>query len=116
MGVKPLKSQHIAVIGGGLGGLCAALCFARRGASVEVREQAAAFTEVGAGIQVASNGLRVLRALGLDPSSAFQAAGTTLHDHWGRRVAVLPNGPRREVRLFHRAELLRLLEDGCRAA
>ncbi|MEM1234822.1 MAG: FAD-dependent monooxygenase, partial [Pseudomonadota bacterium] len=47
---------------------------------------------------------------------AFQAAGTTLHDHWGRRVAVLPNGPRREVRLFHRAELLRLLEDGCRAA
>ncbi|MEM6276720.1 MAG: FAD-dependent monooxygenase [Pseudomonadota bacterium] len=116
MAGKPLTSQRIAVIGGGLGGLCAALCCARHGATVEVFEKAPAFGEVGAGIQVASNGLRVLRYLGLDTSAAFQAAGTTLHDHWGRRVAVLPNGHGREVRLFHRAELLKLLEDGCRTA
>ena len=116
MAVQPLKDQNIAVIGGGLGGLCAALCFARRGASVTVYEQAPSFEEVGAGIQVASNGLRVLRALGLDPSSAFQGEGTTLHDHLGRRVAVLPNSSSREVRLFHRPELLGLLEAGCQDA
>ena len=81
-----------------------------------VYEQAPSFEEVGAGIQVASNGLRVLRTLGLDPSTAFEGEGTTLHDHIGRRVAVLPNSSGREVRLFHRAELLSLLETGCRSA
>ena len=116
MASKPLNDQNIAVIGGGLGGLCAALCFARRGAAVTVYEQASAFEEVGAGIQVASNGLRVLRALGLNPGNAFEGEGTTLHDHLGRRVAVLPNSAGREVRLFHRAELLDLLHEGCRAA
>ena len=98
MASKPLKDQNIVVIGGGLGGLCAALCFARRGAAVTVYEQAPAFEEVGAGIQVASNGLRVLRALGLEPNDAFEGEGTTLHDHLGRRVAVLGTG--RSLSLF----------------
>ncbi|MEM6897187.1 MAG: FAD-dependent monooxygenase [Pseudomonadota bacterium] len=108
--------QRIAVIGGGLGGLCAALCFAQRGAEVEVFEAAPAFTEVGAGIQVSPNGLKVLRALGLDPSDGVLSRGLTLNDHAGRRVAILPNGDNRELRLFHRADLLALLEAACRAA
>lgn len=116
MSRSSLEDQHIAVIGGGLGGLCAALCFRRLGAEVVVFEAAANFGEVGAGIQLSSNGLRVLRALGLDPGSELLSKGLTLNDHFGRRVAILPNGPRREVRLFHRADLMALLEHGVRQA
>jgi phytoene dehydrogenase-like protein len=40
----------VAIIGGGLGGLAAALSLLRVGMEVEVYEQAAAFGEIGAGI------------------------------------------------------------------
>ncbi|MEL6912974.1 MAG: FAD-dependent monooxygenase [Pseudomonadota bacterium] len=116
MSARAVQKERVAVIGGGLGGLAAALAFRRMGAEVHVHERAPEFGEVGAGIQVASNGLRVLRALGVDPGDAFLGQGTTLHDHRGTRVAILPNGPGREVRLFHRADLLKLLEEACRAA
>ncbi|MEO0677279.1 MAG: FAD-dependent monooxygenase, partial [Pseudomonadota bacterium] len=111
---RPL--ERIAVIGGGLGGLSAALAFRARGAAVTVYEQAPEFAEVGAGIQVSSNGLRVLRALGISADDAFNSRGTTLHDHVGKRVAIVPNEASREVRLFHRADLLALLERACREA
>lgn len=99
-----------------MGGLCAALAFRKLGATVTVYEAADAFTEVGAGIQVSSNGLRVLRALGVEVVGAYRSKGMVLHDHLGRRVAILPNNETREVRLFHRAELLALLEAACREA
>ncbi|MEO0485032.1 MAG: FAD-dependent monooxygenase [Pseudomonadota bacterium] len=111
-----LTGQKIAVVGGGLGGLCAALCMRARGADVTVYEASRGFGEVGAGIQVSANGLRVLRALGLDPSGAVRSQGLTLNNSRGGRVAILPNTAKREVRLFHRADLLALLADGCRAA
>jgi len=109
-----LQEQRIAIVGGGLGGLCAALCFRARGAEVCVYEAAAAFGEVGAGIQVSPNGLRILRALGLDPNGAVRSRGLALHDDQGRQVAILPNSDAREIRLFHRADLLALLEGGAR--
>ena len=77
------RLERIAVIGGGLGGLSAALAFRAQGAAVTVYEQAPEFAEVGAGIQVSSNGLRVLRALGISADAAFTSRGTTLHDHVG---------------------------------
>jgi len=52
------------VAGGGIGGLAAALGLAGRGEPVRLFEQAAAFEEVGAGIQMSPNGVRALRALG----------------------------------------------------
>uniref|UniRef100_A0AAN0M7R2 FAD-dependent monooxygenase n=1 Tax=Yoonia rhodophyticola TaxID=3137370 RepID=A0AAN0M7R2_9RHOB len=73
--------RKIAVIGGGLGGLTAALAFARQGAEVSVYEQAAALTEVGAGIQITPNGARALDALGL--ADALSAKGL-------RAQAVMP--------------------------
>lgn len=54
------------VVGAGIGGLAAAVAFARRGVAVTVLEQADAIREVGAGLQVSPNGLAVLRALGLE--------------------------------------------------
>ena len=56
----------IAVIGGGIGGLTAALALLKRGLDVDIYEQAPELKEVGAGIQISSNGTRVLFALGLE--------------------------------------------------
>ena len=61
-----LLGMKIGVLGGGIGGLTAALALAQRGAQVTVLEQADAISEVGAGIQVSPTGFCVLKALGLD--------------------------------------------------
>jgi salicylate hydroxylase len=53
------------VVGGGLGGMAAAVALAQAGIDVEVHEQAQRLTEVGAGVSLAPNGLRVLERLGL---------------------------------------------------
>lgn len=55
----------IGVIGGGIGGLAAALSLLRAGFDVHVYERAAVLREVGAGIQVSPNASRVLHRLGL---------------------------------------------------
>ena len=53
------------VVGGGLGGMAAAVALAQAGIDVQVHEQAQRLTEVGAGVSLAPNGLRVLERLGL---------------------------------------------------
>jgi salicylate hydroxylase len=58
-------SRNVVIIGAGIGGLAAALALLKRGLDVEVHEQAPELKEVGAGIQIGSNGTRVLYALGL---------------------------------------------------
>jgi salicylate hydroxylase len=45
-------SQKIVIVGGGIGGLAAALSLLKRGLDVEVYEQAPELKEVGAGIQI----------------------------------------------------------------
>ncbi|MBU6316116.1 MAG: FAD-dependent monooxygenase [Acidobacteria bacterium] len=57
--------MRVAVVGGGIGGLTAALSLARSGHEVSVFERASRFGEVGAGIQISPNGRRVLHDLGL---------------------------------------------------
>jgi salicylate hydroxylase len=59
------KSRHVVVVGAGIGGLTAALALLKRGIDVQVYEQSNQLKEVGAGIQISSNGTRVLFALGL---------------------------------------------------
>ena len=56
---------RIAVIGGGIGGLTAAVALRRAGFEVDIYEQAPELTEVGGGINMAPNATRVLRRLGL---------------------------------------------------
>ncbi|GAA1990393.1 FAD-dependent monooxygenase [Amycolatopsis minnesotensis] len=53
------------IVGGGIGGLAAAVAFHQRGWEVEVLERAPEFTEIGAGLSIQPNGLRALDALGL---------------------------------------------------
>ena len=57
--------MKVTVIGAGIGGLAVALACARDGHEVTVVEKAEHFGEVGAGIQISPNGMRVLAWLGL---------------------------------------------------
>jgi salicylate hydroxylase len=59
------KELSVAIIGGGIGGLAAALSLLRSGADVHVYERAKELSEVGAGIQVSPNASRILHGLGL---------------------------------------------------
>jgi len=56
----------VAIVGAGIGGLTAALCLAQRGFKVTVYEQASALSEIGAGVHLSPNGMKVMRALGLE--------------------------------------------------
>lgn len=119
------SGSSILIAGGGIGGLTAALCLARRGYCVSVFEQASAFGEIGAGIQLSPNCSRVLHDLGLAPALreiAFLPEGTEMR-HWrrGRVIAANPLGDSvREQYGFpyyhvHRADLMSVLVAAARA-
>ena len=61
-------SPHVIIAGAGIGGLTAALALLRSGIDCDLYEQAPELREVGAGLQLAPNGTRVLFALGLEPA------------------------------------------------
>jgi salicylate hydroxylase len=63
----PGAPLRIAVIGGGIGGLTAALALRQAGFEVDVYEQAPELTQIGGGINMGPNAARVLRRLGLGP-------------------------------------------------
>jgi salicylate hydroxylase len=63
--------RQVAVVGAGLGGLTAAIALRQRGFDVTVYEQSDRLGEIGAGIQLSPNAMRVLIGLGLD--RAFEA-------------------------------------------
>jgi salicylate hydroxylase len=88
--------SRIAIIGGGIGGLAAALALLRHGFEVEVYEQSGELREVGAGIQIGANGTRVLHKLGLEQAL--------------RRTQVIPSG--KEARLWSSGERWRMLDLG----
>jgi salicylate hydroxylase len=68
-----LKNQHILIAGGGIGGLAAALALARAGQRVTVLERAAEFADVGAGIQLGPNAIKVLALWGVKAAVLQQA-------------------------------------------
>ncbi|AJT68890.1 hypothetical protein T261_7292 [Streptomyces lydicus] len=105
------------VIGGGIGGLTAAVALDRRGWAVIVLERAAALEPVGAGIGLAPNAQRALDTLGAGDAvramAAWHSTGA-LRLPSGRRLASTDNAA--AVRRFggpvvvaHRAELVGLL-------
>ena len=76
--------MRILIAGAGIGGLTAALALARSGIDVEVYEQASELKEVGAGVQLAANGTRVLYALGVGEelkALSCEAQGKEIR-HW----------------------------------
>lgn len=59
--------MKIIIAGGGIGGLCAAIALTEGGHKVRVLEQAPEIGEVGAGVQISSNGIKILDKLGVMP-------------------------------------------------
>jgi salicylate hydroxylase len=116
-----LKGRAVTVIGGGVAGLAVARAAALRGAEVTLHEQAAGIGEVGAGLQVSPNGLRVIDALGLGEALravAFKARAIRLRDYRGGEVLRLDLAAhaKGDYLLVHRARLVEVLEAGARAA
>lgn len=118
-----LTGKTVLVVGGGIGGLAAACALRQRGADVTVLERAAAITEVGAGIQISPNGLRVLEALGLGDAfgrGAMTGQAVSLRDfRQGSEVlrldlTRLPAG--QSYGFVHRADMIELLEQAARQA
>lgn len=105
----------VVVVGGGIGGLAAAVALQRRGLPVVVLEQAPELAEVGAGLGLWPNAVRVLDALGVDVrplGAALSLSGVRRPDGvWLQR-----QDPERIERRFgapfigvHRADLQALL-------
>ena len=67
------NSMSIAIVGAGIGGLTMALALQERGFSVRIFEQTKTLGEIGAGMHLSPNGVKVLNALGLE--SAMAAIG-----------------------------------------
>ena len=88
--------RDVLIAGAGLGGLTAALTLIQRGHRVRVFEQAAELREVGAGVQIGSNGSRLLIALGLREAM--------------ERVVCVPAG--REFRLWSTGQRWRAFDLG----
>jgi salicylate hydroxylase len=118
MSDKPLS---IAIVGGGIGGLSAALRLLQAGFDVHVYEQARAISEIGAGIQISPNASRLLHRLGLAESMA-EAGVRPLWRHqrrWndGNTIVRAPLGCALEDRFgapyynFHRADLIAMLSN-----
>jgi len=65
MAASPGRPPSVAIVGGGIGGLAAAAFLHRAGLSCVVYEQASEVREVGAGLVLAPNAVRLLRRLGV---------------------------------------------------
>jgi len=120
-----MTERDVLIAGGGIGGLAAALCCAQQGFRVQLLEQAAAFGDVGAGIQLSPNCTRVLHGLGLGPALddiAFLPEATEIRD-WrsGALITTNPLGASVRARYgypyyhVHRADLIEVLADAARS-
>lgn len=89
---------EIGIVGGGIGGLAAALSLQQAGFDVHVYEQAGTLGEVGAGIQVSPHASRILHRLGLaDELAALGVRPLAWHQRrWddGRTLLRSPLGRR----------------------
>jgi salicylate hydroxylase len=119
----PLKQNlKVLIVGGGIGGITTLLALRQRGIDAELFEQAEAFRQVGAGIQISSNATRILRTLGLGDALARVAVYPEGRDYraWdeGERLYYTPLGKRAEAHFgapyyhAHRADLLDVLLGG----
>jgi salicylate hydroxylase len=88
-------SLRIAIVGGGIGGLTAALALRARGLDASVFEQAEAVGEIGAGVSIHPNAARLLKRIGLDDQLRKIGSpinGITLRSSKGEAITT-PVGP-----------------------
>ena len=114
-----MARMKVLVVGGGIGGITCMLALRQHGVDAQLFEQAAAFVQVGAGIQVSSNAARILLKLGLGAALKKVATYPEARDYrgWdtGERLYYTPLGQKAEAHFgspyyaAHRAELLDVL-------
>ena len=113
------------IVGGGIGGLGAALGLAQKGFAVHVLEQASEFKEIGAGIQLGPNVFTPFKKLGLRDRILQDVAiptGLEMRDALtGDLITRMPLGDDLTRRfgdtyaVIHRADLHNIILDACRA-
>ena len=119
------RAPRIAIVGGGVGGLAAALALERQGAEVIVCEQSPALSNIGAGLNLSPNALMALRAVGVE--DAVIAIGSEsdflVIRSWksGRIISRMRRGAFRQQFsapnvTVHRADLLDVLRGALRTA
>jgi salicylate hydroxylase len=115
----------IAIAGGGLGGLTAALALSRQGFLVRLFERAHHFEKIGAGVQLGPNVFRVLESLGIAEDVSCRAVfpdDLVMMDAVSGEVAarISVNGAFKQrfsspYGLIHRADLHGVLLKHCKA-
>ena len=108
------RAPRVAIMGGGIGGLAAALAFERRGAETVVAEQSPKLSEIGAGLNLTPNAIKALRALGVEDRSwrwpgnqiPQHALAGTLAGIFHALAAAISRKIRRAQYGVHRADLL----------
>jgi salicylate hydroxylase len=108
---------RVAIIGGGIGGLTAANALAQAGIDVAVYEAAGELKEIGAGVALHPNAMRVLRSIGVEDAVRAVAGRTQWQwtRAWNGRV-IARSSPAEQAASFglmgataHRADLLDVL-------
>jgi salicylate hydroxylase len=112
-------NKQVLIAGGGIGGLAAAIGASRAGCEVRLYERAAHFSEVGAGVQLGPNAVRLLHGWGMQAAlqavAAFPDRLQVRSALGGQTLATLPLGPAAMQRYgaayatIHRADLHGLL-------
>ena len=73
---RAAEQNTVLLVGGGIGGLAAALGLAQAGYEVDLFEQATDLGEIGAGIQLGPNAFAAMDALGCGPGARTRAVYT----------------------------------------
>jgi 3-hydroxybenzoate 6-monooxygenase len=112
------------IVGGGLGGLTAALALAQHGQPVRVLEGAPAFGAIGFGIQFGPNVFHVLDRIGVSESVLEKADSPSallmIDAFTGKEVTRVPTGPSLRARfkypyiIIHRIDLHNVMLAACR--
>lgn len=119
-----MRDETILIVGGGIGGLCAALAMGQAGWTVRVLEQAPQFGAIGYGIQLGPNVFPMLTRLGV--AEAVRSASVLPGNVW--MFDALTGGPITRVRtdqgfrkrfgapyiVIHRVDLHNILVEACR--
>jgi len=118
--------RKVVISGAGSAGLATALALQQRGVAVTVLEQATQLGEVGAGLQIAPNGSRVLLALGLGAAIEAVACEAAAKEvrlwNTGRRWPLFDLGADARARfgapywMLHRGDLRQVLRAAFEAA
>src|ERR1700738_1828101 len=110
------KRPNVVVVGGGIGGLCAANALIAHGLRVSVHEQAPAIGEVGAGVFLTPNSMRQLQRVGLGPAVEKRGARVGPGSHYFRHdgapiapVQVTDSAGWNATFGMHRADLVEIL-------